>query len=225
MLDAADGHKLRDVLRLTPGEEIELRDSTASAYRALILCLRPSVRLRVGERLGEAELPELAITLAQCLPKGAKMDYVVEKATELGVARILPVRSERVIGRRESGGRIERWRRLARAAAQQCGAVRVPEVAEICEFPQLLEEAASFDRVLLPWELAEPEPRALDTLLLGVRCVLIIVGPEGGFSHREVELAKASGVVTFSLGRRILRTETAGLFAIACARYASGEVS
>ena len=224
MLDAADGHKLRDVLRLTPGDEIELRDSTASAYRALILCLRPSVRVRVGERLGEAELPELAITLAQCLPKGAKMDYVVEKATELGVARILPVQSERVIGRRESGGRIERWRRLARAAAEQSRAARVPEVSEIGDWAQLLEEAASFDRVLLPWELAAPEPRALDGVLLGAQSVLIIVGPEGGVSHREVELAMARGAVTFSLGRRILRTETAGLFAIACVRYASGEV-
>jgi 16S rRNA (uracil1498-N3)-methyltransferase len=224
MLDAADGHKLRNVLRLSPGDEILLRDSTATAYRALILNLRPSAHVRVVERLSEAELPELAITLAQCLPKGAKMEYVVEKATELGVVRILPVRSERVIGRSESEGRIERWRRLARAAAEQCGAVRVPEIGEICDWAQLLEDAGSFDRVLLPWELAEAQPRALDTLLTGARSVLIIIGPEGGVSHQEVELAKSRGAVTLSLGRRILRTETAGLLAVACARYAAGEV-
>jgi 16S rRNA (uracil1498-N3)-methyltransferase len=224
MLDAADGHKLRNVLRLSPGDEILLRDSTATAYRALILNLRPTAQARVVEPMEEAELPELTITLAQCLPKGAKMDYVVEKATELGVARILPVRSERVICRSESEARIERWRRLARAAAEQCGAARVPEIGEIRDWVQLLEDAGSFDRVLLPWELAEAQPRALDTLLTGARSVLIIIGPEGGVSYQEVELAKSRGAVTLSLGRRILRTETAGLLAVACARYAAGEV-
>jgi 16S rRNA (uracil1498-N3)-methyltransferase len=212
------------VLRCVEGGEIELRDSSAAAYVAVVNVLRPQVVVRIASRIAQAVESELAITLAQCLPKGSKMDYVVEKATELGALRIVPVLSERVVGAREGGGKLERWRRLAKTAAQQCGAARITEVEEIAEWASLLETFAAYDRVLLPWELSEAQPRALDALMEGVRSVLIVVGPEGGFSHREVDLAEAEGAKAISLGRRILRTETAGLLAIACVRYASGEV-
>lgn len=223
-LEGADGHKVRNVLRCVEGDHLELRDSAASAFEAIILAVRPEVRVHVAQRIAIKQAPELDITLAQCLPKGSKMDYVVEKATELGVRRIVPVQSERVVGTREGSGKLERWRRLARTAAQQSGAQYMPEVADVIDWKTLVDQSASYDRVLIPWELAESQPRNFDELLAGKRNVMIVIGPEGGLSHGEVELLRARGAVAVSLGRRILRTETAGLVAVAYARYAVGEV-
>ena len=223
-LESGDGHKVRNVLRCVEGDHIELRDSAAASFSAVILATRPQVVVRIEERHEYDQTAELDITLAQCLPKGSKMDYVVEKATELGVTQILPVQSERVIGSRDGSGKIERWRRLARAAAQQSGAIRVPHIRDVVDWGTLLEQSRAFDRVLIPWELAEAEPRNLDQLLTGVRSVLLVIGPEGGLSHHEIDLAREYGASPISLGRRILRTETAGLVAIAYARYAVGEV-
>ena len=223
-LEGGDSHKIRNVLRSVEGDSVELRDSTAEAFEATIVELRPDVVVRIARRLVNEATGELQITLAQCLPKGSKMDYVVEKATELGVSRILPVQSERVIGAREGTGKIDRWRRLARTAAQQSGAARIPEIADLLDWKALLALANVYDRVLIPWELADGTPRDLDRLLVGVGHALIVIGPEGGLSHDEVEQARAHGAVSISLGKRILRTETAGLVAIAYARYAVGEV-
>ncbi len=223
-LDPADSHKLRTVLRAAVGEFVEVRDSTAAVFECVILGLLPEVTVRLERRCEQPAMTELAISLAQCLPKGSKMDYVVEKATELGVIRFLPVQSERVIGAREGTGKLDRWRRLARAAAAQSGALAIPEVSEVVDWSGLLALMPGYDRVLIPWEIAPTKPRALDALVNGASSVLVVIGPEGGLSYREIERAQAVGAQTLSLGRRILRSETAGLVAISAIRYAAGEV-
>jgi 16S rRNA (uracil1498-N3)-methyltransferase len=154
------------------------------------------------------------------------MDFIVEKATELGVARILPFASERTIREERGTAKIERWRRLARAAAQQSGRTHVPPVDDPLRWQTLVERFAAFNAVIMPWEVAERVSlrTVLPALLSDVREVLVVIGPEGGISHAEARAAFDAGAHAVSLGARILRTETAGLVACAALLYEAGEM-
>jgi len=222
-----DEHKLTAVLRKRSGDRVQIVDSGGSAYAATLAVDGRSVRATLDEPLArEGVETVLRVTIAQAVPKGQKMDLIVEKATELGAFAIVPVRSARVIGHETSPAKVERWRRIARSAAQQSGRVRVPEVADVLDWAALLATFPAYQRVYLPWELTDPAPlRAVfDRELPGARDVLMVIGPEGGFSAEEVARAEAAGAQPISLGRRILRTETAALVVLAAALYATGEL-
>jgi 16S rRNA (uracil1498-N3)-methyltransferase len=226
-LTGEDARKTSVVLRKRVGDEVELCDSSGRAFVATLIESGERVRARLSEALGELPAATLEVALAQAIPKGVKMDFVVEKATELGVARILPVTTERTLGADSArDGKVERWRRLARAAAQQSGRTDVPGIEAPIAWAALCARFGEFDLVLVPWELtpAEPLRERLPDLLAGTRSVLVAIGPEGGLSHAEVERAVAAGAIAISLGRRILRTETAGLVACSLLLYAAGEL-
>jgi 16S rRNA (uracil1498-N3)-methyltransferase len=145
------------------------------------------------------------------------MEFVVEKCTELGASAFLPFYSERSAARSVGAEKLGRWRRLARTAAQQCGRRDVPEVFEPVRFDALLERFAGYDTVLFAWELAAPIPlrdQLASALPPGGR-VLVVVGPEGGFTHDEADAAARSGATPLSLGPRILRTDTAAMALLA----------
>jgi len=227
LLRGEDARKLVVVLRKRSGDELEICDSAGRAYRAGLQIDGDVVRALLLDELATVRPPALELVLAQGIPKGAKMDFVVEKATEIGVRRILPFFSERTQGSSaERTGKLERWRRLAHAAAQQCGRADLPQVEEPIEWVALCARLGEVDRALVPWELAPGEPlrERLPALLEGARSVLIAIGPEGGLSHAEVEQACAAGATAISLGSRILRTETAGLVACSALLYANGDL-
>ncbi len=217
VIDASDAHKIAHVLRLRAGDAIDAVDSSGTLYRAQLTCVgeRVEARLLVAEP-GDATA-SLQVEVAQALPKGSKMDAIVEKATELGAAAIRPFRCERSIAREAGAGKLERWRRVARSAAAQCGRRDVPRVEEPVDFAALLEGFAAYDAVLFPWELAERRPlrTTLPPLLAQAGRVLAVIGPEGGFAHGEAEAARARGAHLLWLGPRILRTETAALALLA----------
>ena len=222
-----DEHKLTAVLRKRSGDRVQIVDSAGSAYAATLAVDGRSVRATLDETLArEGVETALRVTIAQAVPKGQKMDLIVEKATELGAFAIVPVRSARVIGHDTSPAKIERWRRIARSAAQQSGRVRVPEVADVLDWDALLRTFPAYQRVYLPWELNDPAPlrTVFDRELPDARDVLIVIGPEGGFGADEVARAEAAGARPISLGRRILRTETAALVVLAAALYATGGI-
>jgi len=221
-----DARKLTLVLRKRDGDAVHLYDSSGCAFEARLAIADGRVRAHLERTIAAPSAATLDIVLAQGLPKGQKMDYVVEKATELGVSRIVPLLTERTQGEGAREGKSERWRRVARAAAQQCGRTGVPAIEAPLGWPEMCARFKDFDRVLVPWELAEAEPLAgrLPHLLAGVRRVAVAIGPEGGFTHAEIERATAAGAVTISLGRRILRTETAGLVVCGILRYAAGDM-
>jgi 16S rRNA (uracil1498-N3)-methyltransferase len=223
-LAGGDAHKIVDVLRKRSGDSIEIVDSSAQRFSATLQIEGRSVRARLDESYAPVEKQGLEITVAQGLPKGQKMDFVVEKVTELGAAAILPLYSERTIVSDAGQTKLDRWRRLAKSAAAQCGRDRIPEIAEPQKLENLLESFSSYDTVLFPWELAEPGPLrdVLPGLLENARRVLVVVGPEGGFSHAEAEAAQRAGAQLISLGSRILRTETAALVTVAMLNYVSG---
>ncbi len=229
---ADDARKLATVLRKRSGDRVQVVDSGGVAFGATLDVESRDgrdvrVRATLDERLdrGDAETA-LRVTIAQAVPKGQKMDLVVEKATELGAHAIVPVRSARVIGHDTSAGKVERWRRIAKSAAQQSGRVRIPAVADVHDWDALLATFARYDRVYVPWELAEPAPlRAVfEGAPAGAGSVLVVIGPEGGFSADEVQRARDAGATAVSLGRRILRTETAALVVLAALLYARGEL-
>ena len=224
---ADDARKIATVLRKRSGDRVQVVDSGGVAFVATLSLDGREVDATLDERL-EREPVETAlrVTIAQAVPKGQKMDLVVEKATELGAYAIVPVRSARVIGSETSPAKVERWRRIARSAAQQSGRVRVPDVAGVHDWATLLATFPHYDRVYVPWELAEPAPlRAVfERDLPGTSTILIAIGPEGGFASDEVERAREAGAVLISLGRRILRTETAALVVLSAALYARGEL-
>jgi 16S rRNA (uracil1498-N3)-methyltransferase len=214
-----DAHKIRHVLRLDSGDELELIDSGGTLFRADIETIGETIAARLLDTIGEndAAMPALRVDVAQAIPKGQKMDFVVEKCTELGAGAILPFSSERTVASSAGDAKIERWRRLARTAAQQCGRREVPSVGSPLSFEGLLECFEGYGVVLFPWELAPHEPllERLPLLLSRRHCALIVIGPEGGFTHEEAERAQACGASLLWLGPRILRTETAALALLA----------
>lgn len=217
----ADAHKIVAVLRLRDGDAIEVVDSAGMAFAAQLALDNGAVEAALLATCGDVEPERRIIDVAQAVPKGQKMDFVVEKTTELGAHAILPFYSERSVVHDAGPGKLERWRRLAKAAAQQCGRREVPAIEEPLDFAALVRRFDGYDRVLFPWELAERIPlrEGLPDLLAGVQRVLVVIGPEGGFAHGEAEEARAAGAQLVWLGRRILRTETAAMVLLAILEY------
>ena len=222
-----DARKLTAVLRKATGDRVQIVDSSGAAFAATLRVDNRRVDAHLDERFdrGPVESP-LGVTIAQGIPKGQKMDLIVEKCTELGAAAFVPVRSFRVVGERTGEHKIERWQRIVKSAAQQSGRTAIPSVAPIATWEQLIATFPQYDHVYLPWELADPaELRAwLPGEIEHAERVLFIIGPEGGFSADEVEHARAAGAKLISLGRRILRTETAGIAILAVLAYVRGEM-
>lgn len=220
-------HYLARVLRLEVGDELEVFDGSGAAWSGRIAALDESAaRIELGERREAAAAPR--ITLAQGLAKGDKLDLVVQKATELGAARFVPLALDRCVVKLDAGKgaeRSRRWRRIAEEAARQCGRTDVPAVEEPATLDAFLEGARSRgEAVAVLWE--EERGERLGTWLAGRlgEPVALIIGPEGGLSAAEVDRVRAAGGASVGLGPRILRTETAGLAALAVAMHLAGEL-
>jgi 16S rRNA (uracil1498-N3)-methyltransferase len=216
------GAELRHLrtLRLGPGERLRLFDETGAEHE---------VRLeRVGGHAADAVVLAthhparecaLDLTLAPALLKGVKMDLVIEKATELGVRRITPILSRYALGR---GTRIDRWRRIALAAAKQSGRTAVPAVESPVPLAELVRRPWSGLR-LIAWEGERDVPLA--SVPPAAAAVVIAVGPEGGFAESEVDEARAHGFTTVTLAPRVLRAETAAITAVALCLHRWGDLS
>jgi len=220
-----EARHIATVLRLERGDMINVFDGTGREYAVLI---ESSSTSTVEGRVIQEKWPEressVEITLFQGLPKSSKMDLIVEKCTELGVVRIVPVITSRTVPELDPDKmeeRRSRWERIAREASKQSGRVRVPEIGSVISFREAFTKT-ELDLKLIPWE---NERVSLRTALK--RCqvtvypcrVGIFVGPEGGFTPEEIGYARRNGAIPVSLGPRILRTETAGIVASAIVLY------
>jgi 16S rRNA (uracil1498-N3)-methyltransferase len=225
-LTAEQARYLGLVLRLRDGDAVEVFDGRGTRLAAR---LSPLPAGELALRLGEPARDEGAsgsIVLAQALSKGEKLDWVVQKATELGVSRIVPFAAERSVVKlsaERGAARVERLRRIAQEAARQCGRADVPQVDAPAAWEELLALPRQDPPLIAVLLDADPGLPPLGQLDPGPR-VLLVVGPEGGFSAREREGAAAAGLLAASLGRRVLRTETAGLAAVAIVQHLRGEL-
>jgi len=217
-----EAHHAIHVRRCRAGEEIEVIDGVGMLYRVRIVGIqRDAVEGRIVTRTPEHGEPRVRVTLVQSLIKGDRFDILVEKATEIGVSEIVPMVTERTIGASRSEHRTERWGRIAHAAAKQSGRCRVPAIRTVRTFEDALEEfPTSCDlRTIACTEERDRTMRDLARAATDVHSAAVFVGPEGGFTEREIGLAQDAGVLAVSLGTRCLRAETAGIVAVALMVY------
>ncbi|HEX7380995.1 MAG TPA: 16S rRNA (uracil(1498)-N(3))-methyltransferase [Nevskiaceae bacterium] len=209
------------VLRLGVGAPLTLFNGEGGEYAAELLSVdRRKAVARVGAWRGVERESPLALTLAQCVSRGERMDYTIQKAVELGVRQIAPLISERTvvqIDARRWARRSERWRGVIAAACEQCGRNRLPELSEVRQLAAWLRPAAGLRLVL------DPDDGVPLASLRAPAAVTLLVGPEGGLSADELALARRCGCVSVRLGPRVLRTETAGVAASAAMQALWGD--
>lgn len=226
-----EAHHMQRVLRLGVGDTVDLLDGAGTQYRCKIAHRsREAVTVRILEVTEKTTESPLSLVMGQSLIKGDKMDFVIQKATELGVSEFMPFASARSVMRLEGlkrEQRVNRWRRIAMAASKQCGRMIPLEVHPVMEFDEVLEGGpAGAERIIL-WER---EIRGVRAVLRGEdgapapRGVFFLVGPEGGFSEEEIRRAEETHFITVGLGPRILRAETAGLIFASILQYEWGDI-
>ena len=225
VITGPDVNHIRNVLRMKPGEAVRIADCLGACYEGEIGEISSDqviVRL-MGNRVESTELP-VRVTLFQGLPKSDKMELIIQKNTELGVSGIVPVATSRAVVKldeKKADGKVKRWNGIAEAAAKQSKRTLIPEVCPVISFKKALAEAEKYDVKLMPYENAEGMAftrRCIGEIWPGAT-VAVFIGPEGGFSEEEVEAASAVGFVPITLGRRILRTETAGMCVLSMLGY------
>lgn len=224
IVDGEDVQHISRVLRLQTGDRIVLCDGYGTDYLAVIESIgKNSVGTTIIEREASKGEPDIDVVLYQGIPKSAKMDTIIQKCTEMGIKRIVPVTTARTVVKLESEKdekkKVERWVKIAEEAAKQSGRGVIPQISMPMTFTQALMDAAGLDIAIVPYELEDS---------LGIKEALkngkgsrvgFFIGPEGGFEPYEIERVKEAGAVPVTLGSRILRTETAGIAVLTSIMY------
>ena len=224
LIEGEEANHIIRVLRMHEGENLTIFDGEGNCADGEIEKIEnKTVFVKVTNRYASETEPNLKITLFQGIPKNPKMDLIIQKATELGVTRIVPVNTKRIVAKIEKDAKIERLQKIAFEASKQCGRAYVPKVTSPISFDSALKEMAALDAAIIPYE-CERDSKMGDVLPKGIKSLGIIIGPEGGFEESEVQKAIEAGVKPVTLGKRILRTETAGLIASAVALYIAGDI-
>jgi 16S rRNA (uracil1498-N3)-methyltransferase len=223
---------LTKVLRQKPGQEILVFDGLGTEYRGIITAIsKEEARARVEKTAWLPRESELDLWLVQGIPKGEKMEYIIQKNTELGVKGFIPLEAGRTIVKMEESKkrlREKRWQKVALEAAKQCGRAYVPKVLKTRTLGNFFSGLEVASMVLTPWE-AGGEPlkevlRSEEGKGIPAKRLFILIGPEGGWENSEIELVTKNGGIPVTLGPRILRTETAGFAAVAAVMYQWGDL-
>ena len=212
-----DVNHIKNVLRLKVNDEIIISDGRGRDYRCQISVMdHEKVVADILDVCDNFAELETGITLFQGFPKADKMEWIIQKTVELGVTRIVPVMTKRTVVKldaKKADAKRKRWNAVSESAAKQSKRSLIPEVAPLMTYKEAVKEVAGYDMVLLPYESADGIRKTRE-LLASVKPgtdIAVFIGPEGGFEDEEVELARENGAEIVTLGKRILRTETAGL--------------
>lgn len=224
-IKGSDLHHLKNVLRMERGDKL-FAITTSGKFEAIITDITETyAEIRLIQLIEPKVEPKHRINLLQAIPKGKKFDLIIEKATELGVSKIYPLFTSRVditINPSKESNKLERWRRKAFEASKQCRRLKIPDINEPIQFDEIfdLTDKLKDATKIIFWELEEEN--SLTTLFSNIYPsseIFLLVGPEGGFSIKEVEEAIKHNFIKCSLGKWILRTETAGPFAVGLVSY------
>ncbi|MCM1143116.1 MAG: 16S rRNA (uracil(1498)-N(3))-methyltransferase [Blautia sp.] len=226
VITGSDVNHIKNVLRMKVGEELAVSNgSDGKEYRCGIEAFLDGEVLCTLRFIKEdaVELPS-KISLFQGLPKGDKMELIIQKAVELGVYEIIPVVAGRSVVRldeKRAQNKLARWQEIARAAAKQSKRALIPKVQQIMKMEEAVVYAEAMDVKLIPYELAEDmaQTRELISRIKPGESIAVFIGPEGGFEEKEVKAAIERGITPITMGRRILRTETAGPAVLAWLMY------
>ncbi len=230
VISGSDVAHITKVLRLSTGACLTLCDGEGTDYMAQIAEVeKDRIILTIESSVPSETEPEVLVTLFQGLPKASKMEYIIQKCTELGVHGIVPIATKRAVVKLENAQaekkKLDRWNKIAQEAVKQCGRGKIPKVCEVSDVAGVCKRAEEFDLLLLAYE--EERECSLSSVLRAypsVKNVGIIIGPEGGFAPEEAEMLQNSGAKSVSLGKRILRTETAGHTVLTAVLYECGEL-
>jgi len=220
-----DVKHIRDVLRHKVGDNIYICDEEGKKYLTQILSFsKELIELKVLNPLTDTSEPNIKVTLYQGMPKADKLEFIIQKCTELGVSEVVPVMTERVIVKLDEkniNNKLERWNRIALEASKQSGRQKIPEVKKPINLKNLVENIPKYDILLLPYECEKEVTikSALKNIDKNCKNIAILIGPEGGFSEEEVEILSDTNVRKVTLGPRILRTETAGIATLTIVLY------
>lgn len=226
LIQGSDVNHIKNVLRMRVGEELSVSNGVdGREYRCHIVAFtEDAVRCEIRFiKEDGTELPS-RIYLLQGLPKADKMELIIQKAVELGVYQIVPVATHRSVVKldeKKAAARVSRWQAIAEAAAKQSKRGVIPQVSQVMSWEQALGHVKDMPVKLIPYELAENMARTREVLdgLEPGQDIAVFIGPEGGFEEKEVSSAMAAGAVPITLGRRILRTETAGMTVLSWLMY------
>ena len=216
--DGDERNHLARALRKKPGDSVHFVDGEGWIYEGVLIRMKPEVEIEILDRRRDGEGGSAEVTLVPSLLKGSRLDTVVEKATELGVAGIIPMRSSRTVaGGGEPGGqRLERWRRIALSAMKQSLRARLPRIVPVMSLQEVVGTASSYDLALIASEEERGRGPALASgLVAEARRILLMIGPEGGFAREELDMAREAGMQSVSLGRSRLRADTASIAGLA----------
>jgi 16S rRNA (uracil1498-N3)-methyltransferase len=229
-IDGSEVRHIKNVLRLKPGDRIRLFDGEGFEYEAIIhRFVGGRVELKINQKLpGTKELP-IQIVVAQALLKEKKMDRLLRHLCELGLTRWIPFTSEHSIpqpGQKRMPARVERWNRILKESSKQCRRARLPEIYQTLVFEEVLDYGRFCDLMIV---FFENESASLNSVISRTahphpQKILMIMGPEGGFSNHEITKAKAAGCLVAGLGPRILRAETATIAAVTLVQFLFGDM-
>lgn len=229
IIDNEDVSHITKVLRLGIGSQIKVCDGRGMDYEAEIEQIeskRIVCRIIYSEKCNNE--PNIEVVLFQGIPKASKMDYIIQKTTELGIAKIIPLILDRCVVKIEDkkNKKQEKWQKIANEAAKQCGRGVIPEVCMPLSLDEAIKYMEDLDLCFVPYECEEKQ-KLRDTLTKNenVKSVGFIIGPEGGFDGSEIDKIKQAGIETITLGKRILRTETAGEAVLAMVMYELGDIN
>lgn len=234
-ITGSDAHHLGRVMRAKAGDKLIVADDVGSVAEMEITGFTAdTVELKLNHYIEEQTESPINITVAQCLPKGDKLELIVQKATELGINRVVPLTSKNCVVRydgKKAKAKQEKWQKIADEAGKQCGRSRLPEVEEIQplgEWLKTISELQKSGKALVMMCYENEEQTGIKTLLQkvdnNIKDFFVIIGPEGGFSLEEAALAKTLEIPSVSLGRRILRAETAAITAMSIVQYEKGDL-
>lgn len=227
-IKGSDARHIAKVLRLIKGDKITVSDGAKNLYKVELANVALNVvECRIIESISIETQPYFKLTLMQCLPKSSKMELVIQKGTELGVSCFVPLMCKRTIVKLDEKSiktKLRRWKKIAYEAAKQSRRLTVPEVLEPISLREAIEKIDEKALILMPWE-GEQAVLLKDVLseYEKLNRAYVIIGPEGGFETEEVELAKKHNAKIVSLRKRIMRTETAGLYVASVLVYLFGE--
>lgn len=220
---------IKNVLRLSAGDEIMVSDGQGTDYRVRISRFDSNgISAVIVEKFRNNTEPPIWVTLYQGIPKSDKMDFIIQKCIELGIARIVPVMTERTIVRFSSHDDIEkkvsRWKKISEEASKQCNRGIIPDVAMPIFFEEAVRESSGYQLSIMPYENERKNRLASIIKKCNFKKISVFIGPEGGFSDKEAAIALEKGIIPVTLGPRILRTETAGMAVLSIIMYELGDL-
>lgn len=227
IINSDDVSHISRVLRLTTGDEIICCDGQGNDYEASICEIsKKEVICKILTKTKAETEPNISVTLIQGIPKASKMDYIIQKTTELGISEIYPCSLSRCVSKVDGDKKTERWQKIAQEASKQSGRGIVPTVHDPINIKQAIDVLKDADIAFVPYECQEDSfLKPVLTANKNVKTVAFLIGPEGGFDKSEIELLENSGINIVTLGKRILRTETAGEAVLSMVMYEIGDIN